>query len=286
MSEEIAVIVEHDEEEPARGQSVTLFGTDNPAEVIERAAAVATGLADVVKKQGLVSVISGKEYPRVEAWTLLGTMLGVFPVVVWSREVGDGLGWEARVEARTLAGQVVGAAEAECLRSERTWAKRDSYALRSMAQTRATSKALRGPLGFVMTIAGFEATPEAEMPVVEVPAVLPETVAKSWAEWEKRMTALEVRDPMEWLRNAAHAAGLADTPSKAWGKALSQKANRVLLALADTEPASVLGFWSNEEIQSAFALAFDGVVVEPPPAPVPSDKPGQYVEDEQIEFGD
>jgi hypothetical protein len=33
-----------------------------------------------------------------------------------------------------------------------------------MAQTRATSKALSGPLRFVMTLAGYEATPADEMP--------------------------------------------------------------------------------------------------------------------------
>jgi hypothetical protein len=33
-----------------------------------------------------------------------------------------------------------------------------------MAQTRATSKALRQPLGFVMTLAGYSATPAEEMP--------------------------------------------------------------------------------------------------------------------------
>jgi hypothetical protein len=79
-------------------------------------------------------------------------------------------GWEARVEARTRAGEIVGAAEAECLRSENTWANRDDYALRSMAQTRATSKALRQPLGFVMQLAGFNPTPAEEMPRPERPA--------------------------------------------------------------------------------------------------------------------
>jgi hypothetical protein len=37
-----------------------------------------------------------------------------------------------------------------------------------MAQTRATSKALRQPLGFVMTLAGYAATPAEEMPREEV----------------------------------------------------------------------------------------------------------------------
>ena len=44
------------------------------------------------------------------------------------------------------------------------WDKADEYAVRSMAQTRAASKALRMPLGFVMTLGGYEATPEGEMP--------------------------------------------------------------------------------------------------------------------------
>ena len=141
-------------------QALTLFGA-GPVETITKATQVADALKQVILKQGLISKISGKEYPRCEAWTLLGTMLGVFPICQWTRPV-DG-GWEARVEARTRDGSVVGAAEAQCLRTERNWASRDDFALRSMAQTRATAKALRMPLGFVMTLAGFEAMPAEEM---------------------------------------------------------------------------------------------------------------------------
>lgn len=144
-----------------QAQPVGLFGTSEPAAVIEKATSVANALKGVIVRQGLVSKISGKEYPRCEAWTLLGTMLGVFPVTVWTKEVNDG--WEARVEARTKEGAIIGAAEAQCLRSEKNWANRDDFALRSMAQTRATAKCLRMPLGFVMTLAGFEATPAEEM---------------------------------------------------------------------------------------------------------------------------
>lgn len=157
------VVEEHETYLPAvREQSPTLFGTTNPAEVIERATEAAQPLAAVVRKQKLTTTISGREHVRVEGWTLLGSMLGVFPVTVWTRKMEDG--WEARVEARTRDGSIVGAAEAECLRSESLWKSRDDYALRSMAQTRATSKALRQPLGFVMQLAGFEATPAEEMP--------------------------------------------------------------------------------------------------------------------------
>lgn len=139
----------------------TLFGTSDPKDVIAKASESAVALADVIRSQHLYKTIGGKNHVFVEAWTLLGSMLGVFPVVVWTKPLENG--WEARVEARTLAGDLVGAAEAQCGRDEPTWAKRADYALRSMAQTRATSRALRGPLGFIVVLAGYSATAAEEM---------------------------------------------------------------------------------------------------------------------------
>jgi hypothetical protein len=142
-----------------------LFRATEPTAVIDQATKVANALADVIRKQVLFKHIGNKDHVLVEAWTLCGSMLGVFPICVWSRpvEYGGVQGWEARVEARTMQGQVIGAAEAACMRDEENWSSRADYALRSMAQTRATSKALRLPLGFVMTLAGFDATPYEEM---------------------------------------------------------------------------------------------------------------------------
>jgi hypothetical protein len=140
----------------------TLFHSEQPDEIITKVAETANALAAVVERQKLAVSIQGRRYVRVEGWTLLGTLCGVFPVLEWTRPLENG--WEARVVARTLSGALVGAAEAMCLRSERSWASRDDYALRSMAQTRATSKALRQPLGFVVSMAGFDATPAEEVP--------------------------------------------------------------------------------------------------------------------------
>ena len=71
-------------------------------------------------------------------------MVGVTPHTVWSRPLPTGDGWEARAEARTLDGRVVGSAEAMCSAQERTWARKEDQEIRSMAQTRAMSKALAG----------------------------------------------------------------------------------------------------------------------------------------------
>jgi hypothetical protein len=169
MTEQVvdAEIVEHGTDlELAAPQSPTLFGTDDPVEFIASATRTATALANVVRSQRLIARIGQSDHVRVEGWTLLGSMLGVYAVTAWTRPIerdGERWGWEARVEARDRVGALRGAAEAQCTRDERMWKGRDDYALRSMAQTRATSKALRQPLGFVMQLAGFNPTPAEEM---------------------------------------------------------------------------------------------------------------------------
>ena len=135
---------------------------ERPGLILARATEQAELLAKVVEKQRLFVDIGSGRHVRIEGWTFLGSMRGVFPIVVWTHPIEDG--WEARVEARTINGNVVGAAEAQCTRKEDNWLFRDDYALRSMAQTRAASKALRLPLGYIMVLAGFEATPAEEMP--------------------------------------------------------------------------------------------------------------------------
>lgn len=158
VNESTAVVVAESQ------QSVTLFRTDEPLEIVERASKVADALKAVIEKQKLFTQIGPTKHVRVEGWTLCGTLLGVFPVLTWSRPLDDGRGWEARVEARTKDGDLVGAAEAQCTRSEgKPWDSRPDYALRSMAQTRATSKALRVPLGFIVSLAGYDPTPSEEL---------------------------------------------------------------------------------------------------------------------------
>lgn len=169
-----ATVVEDAEPEPGteivQTGSHTLFRTDDPVEVVTRATQVADALKGVLDRQGLTAQISGKRHVLVEGWTTLGAMVGVTAVPAWTKPLegdaptGKAFGYEARVEARTLDGRVIGAAEAMCTRSENRWKTADDYAIRSMAQTRATSKALRGPLGFVVTLAGYQATPAEEMP--------------------------------------------------------------------------------------------------------------------------
>ena len=157
---------------PEQGRAVALF-EGSPKEVIARATEMADELKKVIDDQKLYTNIQGKKHVHVEGWTTLGAMLGVFPIIEWCRPTMDAngdQGWEAKCAVkRATDGAIIGAAEAQCTRSEKTWATRDDYALRSMAQTRATSKAMRLPLAWVMTLAGYEATPFEEMPTTQEP---------------------------------------------------------------------------------------------------------------------
>lgn len=142
---------------------VSLFRTDDPAEVLQKAKAVADALAPVIREAGLVANINGKEYLQVEAWQTCGQQVGVTPVVTSTRRLTDPDGWEARCEARTLDGRTIGAADSMCLRTEQRWKDSEDFELRSMAQTRAMSRALASVLRFIPTLAGMAGTPAEEM---------------------------------------------------------------------------------------------------------------------------
>jgi hypothetical protein len=151
----------------------TLFGTDQPELIIAKAAGIAKVLKKVITDQKMAIRIGSSEYIKVEGWTTLGALLGVFPKVEYTRELTDGEGvsegWEAAVVVVNSQGVEIGRAEAECLRAEKNWNSRDDFALRSMAQTRAMGKALRMPLGWIAVMSGFEATPAEEMPAQAPP---------------------------------------------------------------------------------------------------------------------
>jgi hypothetical protein len=150
---------------------LTLFNTSDPRVALQRMGEIATALADVLERQHLYVTIGGKKHITVEGWTCLGGMTGIVPIVTNVRQNESGDGFVATVEARrVLDGMVVGAADGECSRAEQKWRNRDSFALRGMAQTRATSRALRGPLGMIVVLKDYAAASAEEMLTDTAPA--------------------------------------------------------------------------------------------------------------------
>ena len=137
----------------------------SPAEMVEGATAQAKVLSNLIEKQKLYSVISGRKYVRVEGWVPLARMNGVIPREISNERQEDG-SYVARVQLVRLSdGQVLTEASAECGGpGEKMWNDRAPYARRSMAATRATGKACRLAYSWIIALAGFEATPAEEMP--------------------------------------------------------------------------------------------------------------------------
>lgn len=172
MSEEIVVEAESTEivATPTTEITTNIFGTTNPADFVSKSQEYAKALVDVVENQNLFAVIQGKKYVTFEGWQFLGSMLptAITPQTEWTTELrdeatGEVLGYKTRVVAKDVNGNDRGAAESVCMYAERNWTGKDANHLMSMAQTRASSKALRMALSSIVKLAGYEPTPKEEM---------------------------------------------------------------------------------------------------------------------------
>ena len=138
------------------------YDLSKPAQTLQLAAE----LQRFVKEQKLTVNIKGKSYPLVESWQFAGSQLGLIPIIQSVQNISNDseVKYSATVEVIRIAdGSVVSRGFAICSNKEgnkRTW---DEYAICSMAQTRATGKAFRNILSWLMKAAGFEATPAEEM---------------------------------------------------------------------------------------------------------------------------
>jgi hypothetical protein len=177
---------------------ITLFGTNDPELALERMATMARLLDNVVRERKLVKRISGNEYVLAPGWAVLGGMTGLAPYTAWVRRLEDGTGWIARVEVRRVAdGVTIAAAEQICSRSEAKWARAEDHALLGMAQTRASRRALMGPLQQIVELAGYKSTPAEEMPADVEPepaAPEPESEPRSKIPPEAQPTSAQVEE--------------------------------------------------------------------------------------------
>lgn len=139
----------------------------DPEQQLAFAMKAADALMKAVQQKPKPVMIRGEQYLEYGDWQTLARFFGATASVAWTKPLfnqkGDAIrGYEARAEV-LHNGVVISAAEAMCLRAERNWSDRDEFMLRSMAQTRASAKALRNAYGWVAELAGMKATPAEEM---------------------------------------------------------------------------------------------------------------------------
>jgi hypothetical protein len=128
-----------------------------------QATEIASICKDIVTKTA--QNIQGRKYVRVEGWQSIANAYGC---VASAKDVERiETGFRAIGQVRKMdTGVVICEAEGFVGDDERTWAKRDEFAKRAMAQTRAISRACRSAFAFIVTYmdAGLETTPAEEVP--------------------------------------------------------------------------------------------------------------------------
>lgn len=179
---------------------------------VPQMAKMAVVLKAHIINQRLYTEISGKNYAHVEGWQFAGGLVGLFPKVVRveniSPEVGGEKKWLAEVEIiDRKSGDTVSRGFGICSNREMKRSNSDEYAILSMAQTRAIGKAYRNILGWVMKLAGYEATPQEEM--VKVGAAMPAGSGKTEKQgtYEKILSAVAKTDDPTRLKEIGDKVG-------------------------------------------------------------------------------
>jgi hypothetical protein len=229
----------------------SLFAAMRPAERIALAGEMADVLKDVLIQKNLIVRFlhkngSASEHVKAEGWQTCGALCGASARIISTPRIPNG--YEARAEAVRLEnGVVIGGGEAICTKDEKRWSYADEYAICSMAQTRAISKALRGVLAWVIVLAGYHPTPAEEVP----PGGFVDPTGKDSA-------AQVTRVPQDELLALAASRGLAD--AAAFGRWCVSEG--IAPDLASRKPRNL----SDEET----VAARERLKAIPPPAPPPA----------------
>jgi len=137
-----------------------------PEAVLQEAQRAAKALEKVVAGKKKPVIFRGEQYLEFEDWQTVAKFYGLCARTLEAEpvEIFGVKGARARAEVVDLrTGQVVGGAEAYCMRDEENWQGKPWFQLASMAQTRAGAKALRNVLAWVVVLAGYRPTPAEEI---------------------------------------------------------------------------------------------------------------------------
>lgn len=150
---------------PVQQENFDMVVNREPKLVLAEAKKAAEALNDVIKNKPNPFKLNGEQYLEFEDWQLLGRFYGITAMVKETKfvEMAGAQGFQARAVAiHVHSGREISAAEAICLNNEPNWRTRQLSQLESMAQTRASAKALRNVLSFVVVLAGYKPTPAEE----------------------------------------------------------------------------------------------------------------------------
>jgi len=156
--------------EIAKTEGMSVVSKEAFDEMMNNAVHKARTIATIINNQELYTQIGAKKHLDFEAWLTVAASYGSRPSIESVTEIKDDdgacIGYMARACLMDMAsGTKFSFVEHLCSREESSWANRDRYALLSMAETRAASKACRMAFSWVVVLAGegFATTPSEEM---------------------------------------------------------------------------------------------------------------------------
>ena len=125
---------------------------------------LAKTVATYINTNKLYSDIKGKKYVNVEGWEYAGLQFGLIAMPSKPENLSSDkeVKYSCEVNLINQNGEVRGYGYALCSSKEKSKSYFDEYAICSMAQTRAISKAYRNSIAWLMKMSGFEGTPEEE----------------------------------------------------------------------------------------------------------------------------
>jgi hypothetical protein len=209
-----------------RPEAQALVPAQEMTDLLARGAQQATIIADLLRKQHLITRIGPREHIRFEGWvpiaTANGKRLDTIEVHYEGTRGAADFTASACVGLRDIrTGEVVAKAWASCSRREKNWNSRDDYAIESMAQTRAGGKVCRMVYGWIISLAGFEATPSEEISESEAALqreITPKSAPAPREPAPEKTGYIETAERVEPKSNAVSAAELKERAARETAK--------------------------------------------------------------------
>lgn len=163
-------------------KALTVPTNVDPEKEIEFARRCANALLTVIQNKKKPVTLNGEQYIEFEDWQTIGRFYQHTVGIEWTKAISGKdkiIGYGARAVVYNKDGLVVSSAEAQCTRQEQNWERKPDFQIRSMAQTRASAKALRNVFSWVVVLAGIKPTPAEEIEAYVAPARQTQNLAPS-----------------------------------------------------------------------------------------------------------
>ena len=204
--------------------------------------------------QNYVAPIQGKQYVMVAGLQAIGSALGYSVRVVSCvhKAASDGLAghWEANaIVVDTNTGLEIAQGLGHVFDDESPWGKRPRFAQAAMCQTRATGRALKGAVGFLLALIGAETSFAEEMP------------QQDYSEAQPRQLSQGAEQTTPWIEEFKKNSPKPPTPTKKYDDLADKGTSQFNLTAAEIVKTgtSKFGEWTLTKFETAQGASFSSI---------------------------